>query len=137
MRNWRFIFALQLEIHPEIIQGLKDDRFDIGFCSMAEGENDILFTPVGREELVVVTPKGHPISYESAVDLKQVAEYPQIFYTSNSGLRPVVNRMFEQAKLKPKIAYEIEEDGSMAGLVAQNFWYRSDASDSGSQTIGC
>ena len=37
---------------------------------MAEGENDILFTPVGREELVVVTPKGHPISYESAVDLK-------------------------------------------------------------------
>ena len=105
----------------EIIQGLKDDRFDIGFCSMAEGENDILFTPVGREELVVVTPKGHPISYESAVDLKQVAEYPQIFYTSNSGLRPVVNQMFEQAKLKPKIAYEIEEDGSMAGLVAQNF----------------
>lgn len=119
----------ELEVHfrftvgntSEIIQGLKDDRFDIGFCSMAEGENDILFTPVGREELVVVTPKGHPISYESAVDLKQVAEYPQIFYTSNSGLRPVVNQMFEQAKLKPKIAYEIEEDGSMAGLVAQNF----------------
>ena len=105
----------------EIIQGLKDDRFDIGFCSMAEGENNILFTPVGREKLVVVTPKGHPISYESVADLKQVAEYPQIFYASNSGLRPVVNRMFEQAKLKPKIAYEIEEDGSMAGLVAQNF----------------
>lgn len=88
---------------------------------MAEGENAILFTPVGREKLVVVTPKGHPLSYESAVDLRQVAEYPQIFYTPNSGLRPVVNRMFEQAKLKPKIAYEIEEDGSMAGLVAQNF----------------
>ena len=50
-----------------------------------------------------------------------MAEYPQIFYTPNSGLRPVVDRMFEQAKLKPKIAYEIEEDGSMAGLVAQNF----------------
>lgn len=29
--------------------------------------------------------------------------------------------MFEQAKLNPKIAYEIEEDGSMAGLVAENF----------------
>ena len=105
----------------EIIQGLKDDRFDIGFCSMTEGENDIQFTPVGKEKLVVVTPKGHPLSYESAVDLRQVAEYPQIFYTPNSGLRPVVDRMFEQAKLQPEIAYEIEEDGSMAGLVAQNF----------------
>ena len=36
----------ELEVHfrftvgntSEIIQGLKDDRFDIGFCSMAEGE---------------------------------------------------------------------------------------------------
>jgi DNA-binding transcriptional LysR family regulator len=55
------------------------------------------------------------------VDLRQVAEYPQIFYTPNSGLRPVVDRMFEQAKLQPEIAYKIEEDGSMAGLVAQNF----------------
>lgn len=105
----------------EIIQGLKGDRFDIGFCSMAEQESEIQFTPVGKEKLVVVTPKGHPLSYERAADLKQVAEYPQIFYTGNSGLRPVVDRMFEQAQLKPKIAYEIEEDGSMAGLVAQNF----------------
>lgn len=105
----------------EIIQGLKEDRFDIGFCSMAEKEAEILFTPVGKEKLVVVTPKGHALSYEKAVDLKQVAEYPQIFYTGSSGLRPVVDRMFEQAHLIPKIAYEIEEDGSMAGLVAQNF----------------
>ena len=29
--------------------------------------------------------------------------------------------MFEQVKVRPQIAYEIEEDGSMAGLVAQNF----------------
>ena len=68
-----------------------------------------------------VVPKGHPLSYERAVDLEQAAAYPQIFYTPNSGLRPVVDRMFEQAKLNPKIAYEIEEDGSMAGLVAENF----------------
>lgn len=105
----------------DIIQGLKEDRFDIAFCSMAEREEDIQFTPVGRENLVVVVPHGHPLSYKKSVDLEQVAVYPQIFYTKNSGLRPVVDRMFEQAKVNPQIAYEIEEDGSMAGLVAQNF----------------
>lgn len=105
----------------EIIQGLKDERFDIGFCSMAECESGILFTPVGTENLVVVVPKGHPLSYEKAVDLEQAAAYPQIFYTENSGLRPVVDRMFSQIKVIPQIAYEIEEDGCMAGLVAQNF----------------
>lgn len=53
--------------------------------------------------------------------MRQVSEYPQIFYTPNSGLRLVVDRMYEQAKLQPEIAYEIEEDGSTAGLVAWNF----------------
>lgn len=105
----------------EVIQGIKEERFDIGFCSMAERESGIQFTPVGMENLVVVVPKGHPLSYEKAVDLEQAAAYSQIFYTSNSGLRPVVDRMFEQVKVRPQIAYEIEEDGSMAGLVAQNF----------------
>ena len=92
----------------DIIQGLKEEKYDIGFCSMAEKESGIQFTPVGTENLVVVVPKGHPLSYEKAIDLEQAAAYPQIFYTSNSGLRPV-------------IAYEIEEDGCMAGLVSQNF----------------
>ena len=84
---------------------------------MAERESGILFTPVGTENLVAVVPKGHPLSYEKAVDLEQAAAYPQIFYTGNSGLRPVVDRMFSQIKVMPQIAYEIEE----AGLVAQNF----------------
>lgn len=105
----------------EVIQGIKDERFDIGFCSMTERESDISFTPVGTENLVVVVPKGHPLSDKEAVDLEQAAAYPQIFFTQNSGLRPVVDRMFEQIKVRPRIAYEIEEDGSMAGLVAQNF----------------
>ena len=105
----------------EVIRGLKEGRFDIGFCSMAERESGIKFTPVGTENLVVVVPKGHPLSYERGVDLEQAAAYPQIFYTENSGLRPVVDRMFEQIRVKPDIAYEIEEDGCMAGLVAQNF----------------
>lgn len=105
----------------EVIQGLKDEKYDIGFCSMAERESGIQFTPVGTENLVVVVPKGHPLAYSGSVDLEQAAAYPQIFYTPNSGLRPVVDRMFEQLKVRLDIAYEIEEDGSMAGLVAQNF----------------
>ena len=105
----------------EVIQGLKEERFDIGFCSMAEKEAGIQFTPVGTEKLVVVVPKGHPLSSLDTVDLEQAAAYPQIFYTPSSGLRPVVERLFEQLKIQPDIAYEIEEDGSMAGLVAADF----------------
>lgn len=105
----------------EIIQGLKEEKYDIGFCSLSEKEPGISFTPIGEEKLVLVVPKGHPLSDETIVDLEQTALYPQIFYTKNSGLRTMVENMFSRAHIEPKIAYEIEEDGSMAGLVAQNF----------------
>lgn len=105
----------------DIIQGLKAERYDIAFCSMLDKEPSIQFTPIGTEKLVVVVPKGHPLGEEREVDLEQAAVYPQIYFTENSGLRPVVDKLFEEAHLKPKIAYEIEEDGSMAGLVSQNF----------------
>lgn len=105
----------------EIIQGLKEERFDVAFCSMIEKETSIEFIPVGEEKLVVAVPKGHPLAEKEQVGLEEAAVYPQIYYTKESGLRPVIDRMFKMAKIKPKIAYEIEEDGSMAGLVAQNF----------------
>ena len=65
----------------EVIQGLKEERFDIGFCSMAEGEQGIAFTPVGTENLVVVVPRGHPLSGMEEVDLEQAAAYsPDFLY---------------------------------------------------------
>ena len=54
-------------------------------------------------------------------DLKETLPYPQVYFTKNSGLRPVIDQLFEQTGGTPKIAYEILEDASMAGLVAENF----------------
>ena len=118
---------LETEFHftvgntSELIQGLKDEKYDIAFCSMMENEPEVSFTPVGTQNLVVVIPNQHPLSGRGEVDLEEAALYPQIYFTQGSGLRPVVDRLFEMAKIRPQIAYEIEEDGAMAGLVAQNF----------------
>ena len=66
--------------------------------------------------LVLVVPKGHPLSQQkNGVSLEEAAAYPQVFFTKSSGLRPVIDHLFEQAKIRPRIAYEIEEDSSMAG----------------------
>lgn len=105
----------------EILEGLKAEKYDIAFCSRMERESDILFTPVALENLVVVVPKEHKLAEKEAVELKEMAAYPQIYFNENSGLRPVVDRLFKREGLKPDIAYEIEEDGSMAGLVEQGF----------------
>ena len=76
----------------EIIDGLKDDKYDIVFSSLKD-----------------------------SVDLRDTIEYPQIYFEKGSGLRPVIDQMFEEIGQFPKVAFEMEEDSSMAGLVAQGF----------------
>ena len=57
----------------ELIQGLKDEKYDIAFCSMMENEPEVSFTPVGTQNLVVVIPKQHPLSGRGEVDLEEAA----------------------------------------------------------------
>ncbi len=63
----------------------------------------------------------HPLSIKDSVDLRDTIAYPQIYFEKGSGLRPVIDQMFEEIGQFPKVAFEMEEDSSMAGLVAQGF----------------
>lgn len=107
----------------KVLAGLKEEKYDIAFCSRKEKEPGICFSPIGKEELVVVVPKGHPLSGEKAVSLSETIPYPQVYFSKTSGLRPVIDSLFQKLPggEKPKIAYEVEEDSFMAGLVAEGF----------------
>ena len=59
------------------------------------------------------------MSYEEKRVL--LLSFPQIYFEKGSGLRPVIDQMFEEINQFPKVAFEMEEDSSMAGLVAQGF----------------
>ena len=55
------------------------------------------------------------------IDLLDTIEYDYVYFTKNSGLRPVIDSCFSRIKRQPTIAYEGEEDSSVAGLVAAGF----------------
>jgi len=105
----------------DILKGLKEEKFDIAFCSRKEDEKEIKFTPVAEEELVVIVPKDHELAGREEIDLIETVPYPQIIFTKSSGLRPVIDQLFLSISAYPKVAYEIEEDSSMAGMVAEGF----------------
>lgn len=105
----------------DIIQGLKDRKYDIAFCSKLEKEHNIEFIPVASQELVLIVPTDHPLSNRDSIDLIETIPYPQIIFTQKSGLRPIVDDLFRQIGKQPKVVYEIEEDQVIAGLVSKNF----------------
>lgn len=105
----------------DIIEGLKNRNYDIAFCSKIEKEANIDFTPVANQKLVLIVSLDHPLASKDSVDLRETIKYPQIIFSEKSGLRPIIDNLFEKINEKPSISYEVEEDQVIAGLVAKNF----------------
>lgn len=108
-------------ITADLIPMLKEKICDVVFCSYAESEPDVEFVPVATQDLVLIVPNNHPLSDRSEIDLVHTLPYPQIFFNNRSGLRSIINQLFEKINGQPIIAMEIEEDQVIAGFVASGF----------------
>ena len=120
-KDKNFGFTFSSNNTKSIIEGLKNEKYDLGFCSKVENENSIEFIKVKQEELVIVVPKNHELSKYKEIDLTETISYNHIAFTKSSGLRQVIDNLFKQIDKQQNISYEVENDSSMAGLVAQGF----------------
>ena len=100
-----------------LIEGLKQEKFDMVFCSKLESEPDIDFIPIANEELVVIVANEHPLAKKESIDLREIDGYPFIGFSEKSGIRPIIEELFKKADIKPNIICEVEEDNSVAVLV--------------------
>lgn len=114
-------FTFHTGVTKSLLDGLAARKFDLVFCSKPPEKLSLTSVAVQKQDLVLIVPKDHPLSSLHAVDLSETAPYPQIFFSESSGIRSVVEQMFEQSGVKPHITYETEEDQVIAGLVAQGF----------------
>ena len=55
-----------------------------------------IFIPVSKQDLVVIAPKNHPLSGHESINLKELAPYPQIYFSQASGLRGIVDNLFQK-----------------------------------------
>jgi DNA-binding transcriptional LysR family regulator len=74
--------------------------------------------PLSTERLRLAVPAGHPIAERAEVDLADVATEPFILMREGYGLRSITGELFRAAGIRPEIAFEGEEAGTLRGLVA-------------------
>lgn len=117
----RIDFTFHTDVTGPLLDGLEAQRFDLLFCSRPPEDMGFRAVPVNCQELVLITPRKHPLASLKEVDLQQTREYPYVFFSRTSGIRVDIDRMFDEISMEPKIAYETEEDQVVAGLVAQGF----------------
>lgn len=114
-------FSFSQGTTTNVIRGLKSGKFDLGFCSFLPNEPDIDFVPLVQEELVLIVHKNHPLAKYDSIDLKDIASYNFISYSEESGLRPLIDELFETIDIKPNIICQVEEDSAVAGLVSIDY----------------
>jgi len=115
-------FTIETDTSPNLIKGLEENKYDIVICSPPEPEKKLDTILVNQQDMVLIVPNGHPLANRHSIDLKDTLEYPYVYFKKGlTGLRPVVDRLFEQIGQMPQIAYEIVEDQVVAGMVAAGF----------------
>ena len=119
--NENISFSLSQGATINIVAGLKSDKYDLVFSSFVENEPDIEFVPVFEEELVLIVHKDHPLAIFDEIDLIETKDYNYISFIKESGLYPVVNKIFRDLNINPNIICRVEEDSAIAGLVAINY----------------
>src|SRR5215831_5311075 len=119
--------------HPDITIQLLEDKttrllpkllsgaLDLTFVRPPErADKRIEFRPLLRETPVVAFPQKHPLAVRKSVSLADIADQPLI--VPNRRLRPhshdLTVKLFEQARLSPRIVQIADEKQTIVSLVA-------------------
>ncbi|MEK1353226.1 LysR family transcriptional regulator [Limosilactobacillus fermentum] len=117
----RFEFAPTPGFSQAIIEGLRNEQYDICFCSKVDNQNDVDYYPVLEQKLYLITPKDHPLAKLKSVNLQDTFAYPHITYASNTGLANELSNLYALCGRSPMSSYSVSEDVEVAGLVSAGF----------------
>ena len=120
------------EAHPEVelhlavydsrtvCERVLDDELELGFVGAAGAMRGLSVEPFVRDELVVITPPGHPLSERGSVSLQELAAEPMLMQQRGSGVRAVLEDAMRAAGLRDRdltIAMELGLQQSVKAAV--------------------
>ena len=124
--NQSITFELGQGNSKELLRGLATEKYDLVFTSYVDKigkktTNSIFnFIPLVQQEIVAAIPNEHVLAKKNKLYVQDLAPYPMIGFSHNSGLKPLIDQILTNAHVNPNIIYEVEEDHTMAGLVIHN-----------------
>lgn len=111
-------FELYVDGFKPLISNLKNNKLDCIFVSRYSVP-DYPFVPLGKDELVLVTPKDHPLSEQVAVSISDVDKQP--FILTADRLDFETGKIFELNGIHPKVRYQLNEDYAVIKMVEKGF----------------
>lgn len=119
--EYKIQFTFHSDRTPELLDGLLHQKYDLVFCSRPTESENFSCVPIERQNLVLIVPQNHPLASRHNIVLEETLPYPYIFFDNTTGLRSVIDELFDNIGQHPKIIYETDEEQVIAGLVSHGF----------------
>src|SRR5713226_7778339 len=101
-----------------ILRLIRNHEVDLALLTLPIVAKDVEVVPVLKEEMVVVTAPGHPLSRERTIDAKSLGKYPLILYEAGSNTRKVLDQFFLEEAISAEVAMETENVEIIKAMVA-------------------
>ncbi len=98
---------VEINIHNlrtgDILASVRDGSTDVGIILIDPGVPWLTARKVLPYEMVLVTPRDHPLSKRRSITLSDIARYPFISYTKDTETRRLIDQPFEKDRQKISI----------------------------------
>lgn len=119
--NAHVTFSLKQNFTGKLIEGLKDNQFDVVFCSHLSKVPDLVFVPIASQEMIAIVPANHSLSDATSISLDEFRNYPVIAYDVDSGLGKFTRKIFAEHNIQPHILCESSDEYSISAMVEEEF----------------
>ncbi len=110
-------FSCKTGTSRQLANGLKDNRFDLIFCTAIPSEPQIEFVPVFEQLLVAAVPASHRFARRKSIHIRELEPENIIIHTRSSSMWDITNQIYREAGVVIRVAGEAEEDRTIIGMI--------------------
>jgi DNA-binding transcriptional LysR family regulator len=101
----------------EVLEAVIDNSADFGVAAMPVTDKRITAVLIHKDELIMITPVGHPLAKFKEVKITQIADYP-LLLPKMGRTRDSIDRMFDERDMKPNVSMELDSSELLKRFVS-------------------
>ncbi len=103
-----------------IVKDLLTNETDLGFATQYQSFSDLVYNPIFKEKIVLITSSHHQFSQMKNIKLEDIRREKFIHYNADTELRKLIDSTFLKHNIDIDVAYDGLEINSIIGLVTAN-----------------
>jgi LysR family transcriptional regulator, cyn operon transcriptional activator len=100
-----------------LLDALRSQHLDLAIVMRTPPQPGLTFTPLGREEMVIVLNRDHPLARQRTIEPADLSSLRFILYEKNTAMQSVIDRYFESLGVTPRVTMEVENNEAIKSLV--------------------